>query len=504
MVNEIFELTQPKKKKNKKAKRKKNRIIANSVVDGLETLVNEGGIKKCNFKIKKGQKINFSVFDRVVLEQFLEACGFKDKGSVYDYDKYLPQPEDISGYAVGKNFDLVHRIAISKEYKAVIYYNVSYWAISCTILVSFKNLESIIEMVNKFVLEDTGANMFRDTNFSCKDGQYIEVVNVENDSTKDTDVIQKKLPPENLVFDKKSTITEVMKDISGFFKKETYELYQDLDLPYKRGIILYGDPGNGKSAMIRQLIRSVHDVSKIIINPGIRNVTYVLSSLMKALDGKKAIIIIEDIDSLINDRNRSEFLNILDGVDIKSGVMFIGTTNYPERLDPAIMNRAGRFDRTYKIDNPTKDTRKAYFKSRKLEKIFNKYNLDKKNKGTINDVVDLLTEYSDNLPMASLKEIVTSVAYKLVSSEYPMTIREAVKEVSDTLNNSRSTHRAAHNKYESMMQMNNPRNPYSNNNWNNNDIDDDKPKKKTKKKNKKATEIKKEEPRSVLHLRKKN
>lgn len=501
MVNEIFELTEPKKKK--KGNKRPKRMVSVDIASGLPTLVNEGVIKKCKFKLKKYQRVEVSLYDRVVLEQLLEACEFKDKGTVYDYDKYLPKPESISSYSVGKSFNLMHRIAISKKYKAIMYYNVEYWYIRCTIVVSLKHLEELLEMINKFTLEDTGANMFRDTNFECNDGQYIEVVNVENDNTKDTDVIQKKLPDENLVFDKKSTITEVMKDIKGFFKKETYDLYRDLDLPYKRGIILYGDPGNGKSAMIRQLIRSVHDVSKIIINPGIRNVTYILSSLMKALDGKKAIIIIEDIDSLINDRNRSEFLNILDGVDIKSGVLFIGTTNYPERLDPAIMNRAGRFDRTYKIDNPTKDTRKAYFKSRKLEKIFNKYKLDKKNKGTINDVVDLLTEYSDNLPMASLKEIVTSVAYKLVSSEYPITIKEAVMEVSSTLNNSRNSHQAAHNNFERMQMMNIGNNIPIPRNLIYDDHVEEVPKKKSKKKNKKKTSIKKEEPRTVLHLRKK-
>ena len=495
MVNEIFEMVEP-----KKSKKKKKKVVAPDIISGLPNLINDGAIKKCKFKLKKYQRVNFSVYDRTVLDQFLESCDFKDKGTVYDYEKYLPQPEAISGYAVGKNFGLLHRIAVSKRYKAIMYYNIDYWAISCTIIVSLKHLEEILDKINSFVLEDTGANLFRDTDFNCKKGQYIEVVNVENDSTKDTDVIQKILPDENLVFDKKSTITEVMKDIKGFFKKETYELYQDLDLPYKRGIILYGDPGNGKSAMIRQLIRSVPDVSKIIINPGIRNVTYVLSSLMKALNGKKAIIIIEDIDSLINDRNRSEFLNILDGVDIKSGVLFIGTTNYPERLDPAIMNRAGRFDRTYKIDNPTEETRKAYFKSRKLEKIFGKYKIDKNHKGTINDVIDLLTEYSDNLPMASLKEIVTSVAYKLVSSEHPITIKEAVKSVADTLNNSRNSHQLAHNRFEQMQRLNNT--PAYMPIQNIDDYDDIvKPKKKSKKK--KTVKKKEEEPRTVLKIRRK-
>jgi SpoVK/Ycf46/Vps4 family AAA+-type ATPase len=56
------------------------------------------------------------------------------------------------------------------------------------------------------------------------------------------------------------------------------------------------------------------------------------------------VLVIEDIDSM-PEGVRSYFLNTLDGVTSKEGIFLIGTTNYPEKIDPGLMNRGGRFDR---------------------------------------------------------------------------------------------------------------------------------------------------------------
>ena len=56
-------------------------------------------------------------------------------------------------------------------------------------------------------------------------------------------------------------------------------------------------------------------------------------------------MILEDLDSLINDGNRSFFLNQLDGLENNDGLLVIGSTNHYDRLDPAITKRPSRFDR---------------------------------------------------------------------------------------------------------------------------------------------------------------
>lgn len=65
----------------------------------------------------------------------------------------------------------------------------------------------------------------------------------------------------------------------------------------------------------------------------------------KARQLAPCIMILEDLDSLINDRNRSFFLNQLDGIEGNDGLLIIGTTNHFDRLDPALSSRPSRFDR---------------------------------------------------------------------------------------------------------------------------------------------------------------
>ncbi len=65
----------------------------------------------------------------------------------------------------------------------------------------------------------------------------------------------------------------------------------------------------------------------------------------KARQMAPCILILEDLDALINDGNRSFFLNQLDGLEGNDGLLIIGSTNHFDRLDPALNNRPSRFDR---------------------------------------------------------------------------------------------------------------------------------------------------------------
>lgn len=72
------------------------------------------------------------------------------------------------------------------------------------------------------------------------------------------------------------------------------------------------------------------------------------------------ILVLEDLDSLLNDENRSFFLNELDGFEENEGILTIATTNFPERLDPSIIERPSRFDRKYTFELPAIEERRRY------------------------------------------------------------------------------------------------------------------------------------------------
>jgi ATP-dependent 26S proteasome regulatory subunit len=63
---------------------------------------------------------------------------------------------------------------------------------------------------------------------------------------------------------------------------------------------------------------------------------------------------------MIDDKSRAFFLNELDGFETNTGVVVLATTNHPEKLDPAILDRPSRFDRKYYFDLPTEVERGAY------------------------------------------------------------------------------------------------------------------------------------------------
>jgi transitional endoplasmic reticulum ATPase len=65
----------------------------------------------------------------------------------------------------------------------------------------------------------------------------------------------------------------------------------------------------------------------------------------KAREVSPCVVILEDLDSLITDYNRSFFLNQVDGLHNNDGLLLIGTTNHFDRLDPGLSTRPSRFDR---------------------------------------------------------------------------------------------------------------------------------------------------------------
>ena len=134
---------------------------------------------------------------------------------------------------------------------------------------------------------------------------------------------------------------------------------------YKGGILVYGPAGTGKSCTIKL-------VSKKLIQRGgcvffaDCHPEYVMGFLMdfsRVEKDRKCIVILEDIDSMITRYGEAYYLQILDSAKSIDNVMFIATTNYPERLDPRIYNRPGRFSHVVKVGLPVAGAREAFLKA---------------------------------------------------------------------------------------------------------------------------------------------
>jgi len=160
-------------------------------------------------------------------------------------------------------------------------------------------------------------------------------------------------------------------DVEGFF--DSRETYQKLKVPWKRGIIYYGPPGNGKTISIKAMMHSLYQRGKNEDTRMSVPTLYVrtLSSYMgpeyslgqifgKAREEAPCYLVFEDLDSIVSDNVRSYFLNEVDGLKANDGILMVGSTNHLDRLDPGISKRPSRFDRKYYFPNPDYAQRVQY------------------------------------------------------------------------------------------------------------------------------------------------
>lgn len=214
---------------------------------------------------------------------------------------------------------------------------------------------------------------------------------VETEKEKITNLVNR-----NEVFLEEKIKKEIYRSIDEFFS-ESKEFYTKYKIAFKRGILLYGKPGNGKTTLVKSIANSISapvaywQITEYTSSYSIKEVFTSVSKMAPM------VLVIEDIDSM-PEHVRSYFLNTLDGATSKEGIFLIGTTNYPERIDPALINRAGRFDRAYELKLPSKSMRSLYLQQKNIEQFITA------------DDFERLIQASEGFSFAQLNELYTAIA----------------------------------------------------------------------------------------------
>lgn len=133
---------------------------------------------------------------------------------------------------------------------------------------------------------------------------------------------------------------------------------------HKRGVLLWGPPGSGKTSLIQILIQIiVKDMNGIVVfidHPKIASGC--LQMIRKVEPNRPLICVMEDLDALIDKHGENEYLAMLDGEAQVDNVVYVATTNYPEKLDRRFVDRPSRFDRIRWIGMPSAAARREYLK----------------------------------------------------------------------------------------------------------------------------------------------
>jgi|SRR5919199_1248329 DNA polymerase III delta prime subunit len=219
---------------------------------------------------------------------------------------------------------------------------------------------------------------------------------------------------------------EIRNDLKQFFASQA--LYETYGIPWKRGILFVGPPGNGKTHAVKALINELGKPClyvKSLDIPGHSNHTGIRAIFARARESTPCILVLEDLDSLITPHNRSFFLNELDGFAVNRGIVTLATTNYPERLDPAILNRPSRFDRKYHFELPGLTERVAYIT------LWNK-SLQEALRLDDTEIVQLAEAVAD-FSYAYIKELFLSAMMRWINQPQPGTMATIMMAQTETL-----------------------------------------------------------------------
>lgn len=185
----------------------------------------------------------------------------------------------------------------------------------------------------------------------------------------------------------------VMNDVQKFWDKAVRERFADYGVIYKRGYLLHGKPGTGKSATINLISEDFVKAGGIVIlNPNPNLFARSFSAVKEVEPDKKMMVVWEDFETICN---TPEFLSLLDGQLALDNVVYVATTNYIDQVPARIRNRPSRFAIVSELPALSTEIRRDY--------------LERKLKGEHLKMLDKWVEATNDMIIDQIKDLIVTV-----------------------------------------------------------------------------------------------
>lgn len=230
--------------------------------------------------------------------------------------------------------------------------------------------------------------------------------------------------------------------VEGFAQSRS--AYERFGFAWRRGILLIGPPGTGKTMICKAAAAAIPEFPFLYVRDlhDYEGTEAIQSIFQQARDLAPCILAIEDLDGLVQDGNRTVFLNEMDGFNNNNGLLVIASSNYPEKIDEALLRRPSRFDQVFHFGLPAKPERLEYCRRIMLRPELSEHlseDLD------IEQLVTKVAEKAEGFTPAYLKEAFISAALiraqqgaMLLDSEYADTVLQQLEELKKHLKRTRN------------------------------------------------------------------
>lgn len=241
-------------------------------------------------------------------------------------------------------------------------------------------------------------------------GQY----SIEHSQERGIYFVKKQVNLDDIMNLPDSASEKILKEIEVFWTKE--DKYRSFGFLWKRGVLLWGPPGSGKTTTVQMLSKMVIDKGGISVYVSDPKIAANGLELMRRIEPNRPVVVmLEDIDAIIKEHGEPSLLALLDGELQIDNVVFVATTNYPELLDKRIINRPSRFDIVRKIPMPSAEARRVYLTAKNdrlltAGEIEFPSNIEDPKSPTVKKTeLDAWISLTDNYSIAHLKELIVSV-----------------------------------------------------------------------------------------------